>query len=61
MLEDIKGYVRTPNQKLLRDLRDKCVDLNINFEQLLNKAKEEVMKEKAKSKIDNPANLDSKV
>ena len=61
MMEDIKQYLQRPNQKLLKELRDKAMDLNINFDQLLNKAKEEVMKEKATLKKENPANIDVKL
>jgi hypothetical protein len=30
--EDFKEYIARPNNKLLKDIKDKCFDLNINFE-----------------------------
>jgi hypothetical protein len=57
----MKEYAKKPNQKWLRELKDKCCDLRINFDQMHNKAKAEVMKEKAAQKLENPANLDTKL
>ena len=61
MFEELKQYIYKPNTKNLKELKDRCAEFNINFDQMLNKAKEEVMKEKAKNKLENPANLDSKL
>ena len=61
MFEEIQEYVKRPNQKLMKELKDRCYDLNINFEQMLNKAKEVVMKEKAQQKKENPAGMDEKL
>jgi len=59
--DDMKEYLKKPNQKLLKELKDRCVDLNINFDQLMNKAKEQSIKEKSDQKKNNPANVDAKM
>ena len=59
VLEEMIEYHRRPNQKLLKDLREKCALNNIKFEPMFNKAKELQMKEKAENKLTNPANVDS--
>ena len=61
MMEDIKGYLQRPNAKLLKELKDRCFELNMNFDMIHNKAKEEFMKEKASMKKENPANIDNKL
>ena len=61
IFDEIKDFVQKPNKKLEKQLQDKCADLNINFAQMLSKAKETVMKEKNTQKLKNPANLDIKM
>ena len=61
ILEECKAYHGKPNPKKLKELKDKCANLNINFDQILNKSKEMFMKEKAQKKKDNPAGLQDKV
>ena len=40
VMDDMIEYHKKPNPKKLKELREKCANLNINFDQLLNKAKE---------------------
>lgn len=61
MYEEMLEYHKRPNPKKLKELREKCANQSINFEQMLNKSKEEQMKEKARQKKENPANLETKL
>ena len=40
LMDEMTEYHKKPNPKKLKELREKCAILNINFDQLLNKAKE---------------------
>lgn len=61
ILDECKLYHAKPNPKKLKELKEKCANLNINFDQILNKSKEMFMKEKAEKKKSNPAGLEDKV
>jgi hypothetical protein len=41
-------YIKRPNAKLLKDIRDKCSNHNINFDQIFSKAKYIMIQEKTK-------------
>jgi hypothetical protein len=39
IFEEMMEYMKRPNAKLLKDIRDKCGNHNINFDQIFSKAK----------------------
>ena len=44
MMEDMVEYHKRPNAKRLQELRARCNKENIQFDQILNKAKEAMIK-----------------
>lgn len=58
---ELKAYHAKPNKKRENEIRAKCANSNINYDQMFTKSKEIYMKEKAQAKLDNPAGLEDKV
>ena len=61
IIDELKAYHAKPNKKKENEIKSKCANLNINYDQAFNKSKEIYMKEKAKAKLENPAGLEDKV
>ena len=61
LLDQMIEYHKAPNDKRLKELITQANTLSINGEQLLSKAKEIQMKNKAEEIKKNPANLDIKL
>ena len=50
IIDELKAYHAKPNKKRENEIKAKCANLNINYDQAFTKSKEIYMKEKAKAK-----------